>query len=164
MGERMTGESHVLLHEAQDLTSNTIWDQKGFSVERFLDDAAYETFHRKTVELLFSCWRKAGLDVHDGFAPEQYHQLVPDMNAHLRAVDQTKLFSTSEFPVPIGLVENRIGEICGTSLRALNPYDQQSVFHFRVVRPSSGDNNPLHRDVWLEDYDNCINLYIPVAG
>jgi ectoine hydroxylase-related dioxygenase (phytanoyl-CoA dioxygenase family) len=22
----------------------------------------------------------------------------------------------------------------------------------------------LHRDVWLEDYESCINLYIPIAG
>ena len=39
-----------------------------------------------------------------------------------------------------------------------------SIFHFRVIRPHHRDNNPLHRDVWLEDYDDCINLYIPVAG
>jgi hypothetical protein len=26
------------------------------------------------------------------------------------------------------------------------------------------DNNPVHRDVWLEDYDSCVSLYIPVAG
>ncbi len=164
MGERMTGEPHVLLHKAQDLTSNTAWARKGFSIERFLDDATYETFRRNTVTLLVSCWRKAGLDVPDGFPPEQYHRLVPDMHTHLRAIDHTKLLRTNEFPVPIEIVEKRIGEICGIPLRALNPFDQQSVFHFRVIRPSSGDNNPLHRDVWLEDYDNCINLYIPIAG
>jgi ectoine hydroxylase-related dioxygenase (phytanoyl-CoA dioxygenase family) len=49
-------------------------------------------------------------------------------------------------------------------LRAHNPFDKEEIFHFRIIRPNSGDNNPLHRDVWLEDYKDCINLYIPVAG
>lgn len=26
------------------------------------------------------------------------------------------------------------------------------------------DNNPLHRDTWLPILNNCINVYIPVAG
>jgi ectoine hydroxylase-related dioxygenase (phytanoyl-CoA dioxygenase family) len=66
--------------------------------------------------------------------------------------------------LPIEEIEERISAICGVALRARNPYDDQSVFHFRVIRPNSADNNPLHRDVWLEDYAACINLYIPVAG
>jgi len=90
--------------------------------------------------------------------------LASDRNSHLAAVDQTKLLSVSDFPIPILEIESRISEICETPLIAKNPFDQQSIFHFRIVRPHSNDNNPLHRDVWLKDYANCINLYIPIAG
>jgi hypothetical protein len=57
-----------------------------------------------------------------------------------------------------------MSELLNQELIVCNPYDDQRVFHFRVIRPLSGDNNPLHRDVWLEDYKDCINLYIPIAG
>ncbi len=163
-GERITGESRVLLHHATDLTKLTTWSERGFNVEPCFDEATYQTFRRNTLELLFRCWRNAGLDIPEGFRPEHYHTIVPDLQSHLRAVQETKLLSTRDFPVPIEVVEKRISEICGVTLGALNPFDQQAVFHFRVIRPLSGDNNPLHRDVWLEDYDDCINLYIPVAG
>jgi ectoine hydroxylase-related dioxygenase (phytanoyl-CoA dioxygenase family) len=82
----------------------------------------------------------------------------------LAAVEKTKLLAVEKFPIPIQLVEKRISEICQMPLIAKNPFDNQSIFHFRVIRPNSTDNNPLHRDVWLEDYANCINLYIPIAG
>jgi ectoine hydroxylase-related dioxygenase (phytanoyl-CoA dioxygenase family) len=79
-------------------------------------------------------------------------------------VDRTKLLSVEEFPISIGLLEDRVSEICGMPVEVHNPYDGQKIFHFRVIRPQQWDNNPLHRDIWLADYDDCINLYIPVAG
>jgi len=163
-GERAFGEPRVLLHGAEDLAAKTSWAESGFSIQPFLDAATYQQFHRNARQLLFRCWKKAGIHVPEDFNLERYHQLVPDLQSHLRAVEQTKLLSTSDFPVSVDIIEKRIGEICGARLRAFNPFDQQSVFHFRVIRPTSGDNNPLHRDVWLQDYDNCINLYIPIAG
>jgi ectoine hydroxylase-related dioxygenase (phytanoyl-CoA dioxygenase family) len=57
-----------------------------------------------------------------------------------------------------------MSDLCKVPLIAKNPFDNQSIYHFRVVRPHANDHNPLHRDVWLEDYANCINLYIPIAG
>jgi len=129
-----------------------------------LNEQAFEKFEKETKRLLFFLWRKAGISVPDGFQLEQYHTLTSDRNSHLAAVDKTKLLSVSDFPIPILEIEGRISEICETPLIAKNPFDQQSIFHFRIVRPHSNDNNPLHRDVWLKDYANCINLYIPIAG
>jgi hypothetical protein len=54
----------------------------------------------------------------------------------------------------ISWIERRVSEICGRDLIALNPFDGASVFHFRVIRPSLYDNNPVYRDVWLEDYSD----------
>jgi hypothetical protein len=102
--------------------------------------------------------------VDKNFMLDQYHTLVRDIKTHLASIEKTKLLSTMEFPVEIALLEDRVSECVGIPLVVRNPYDGQSVFHFRVIRPGHLDNNPLHRDVWLEDYDDCINLYIPIAG
>lgn len=163
-GEKSWGKQQVLLGSAVDLTSSTSWHEKGFTIESFLDARTYDSFYSQTRALLLDCWKKAGLMTPTGFSLDQYHTLTKDFNAHLAAVDRTKLLSVDDFPIPVRLLEERVSRICGVPLVVHNPYDGKRVFHFRVIRPQQWDNNPLHRDVWLPDYDDCINLYIPVAG
>lgn len=163
-GEKMWGEEKLMLSEAIDLTALTHFNESGYAIETFLDPVSYGKFQKNAEDLLVHSWKKAGIQIPNDFQPDQYHTLVSGIEEHLKAVQETKLLHIEEFPIPIAQVEERISTVCNTSLHALNPFDGQSVFHFRVIRPKSGDNNPLHRDVWLEDYDDCINLYIPVAG
>jgi hypothetical protein len=163
-GKKTSGEDVVLLHQAIDLTFGKSWGEIGFTIERLFDTTLYQDFKTRTKELIISLWKSSGLVTPTDFELTQYHLLASSNEAHLAAVERTKLISVKEFPVPIHLIEQRISEICQTPLVAKNPFDNQSVFHLRVVRPNSSDNNPLHRDVWLEDYANCINLYIPVVG
>ncbi|HEY9006519.1 MAG TPA: phytanoyl-CoA dioxygenase family protein [Ohtaekwangia sp.] len=163
-GEKTWGEEKVLLDESIDLTAGTPWHATGFTIEKLFDDALYAQFAKNVYSLLISRWQQAGLPVDYNFTLSRYHTVAEDFATHLKAVDKTKLLNISEFPVAVHLLEERISEICKTSLITKNPFDQQRVFHFRVIRPSKTDNNPLHRDIWLEDYDNCINLYIPIAG
>ncbi|HEY3402887.1 MAG TPA: phytanoyl-CoA dioxygenase family protein [Ohtaekwangia sp.] len=163
-GEKVWGENDVLLHHAVDLTAETTWATSGFTIEKFLDHNTFQRFAEATKVLLLNLWKEAGLSVPNNFLPEQYHTLIADYKNHLQAIEKTKQLSVRDFPIPIGQIEERISSICRIPLVARNPFDDQSIFHFRIIRPGQGDNNPLHRDVWLEDYDNCINLYIPVAG
>jgi hypothetical protein len=157
------GSEEVLLNKADDLTVPP-WNKEGYVVRSLYSPADYSAFQTATIALLHSLWRTAGLILPDHFLPEHYHQIANSNELHLAAVNQTKLISTSLFPSGISKLEKRISEICEKPLQVLNPFDNQSIFHFRIVRPHSQDNNPLHRDVWLEDYKDCINLYIPVAG
>ena len=158
------GDDKTLLTSADDLTENTIWLKRGFSIESLFDDELFFAFRLNAYNLLIKLWIKAGLEVPESFFLSHYHTIAPTWAQHLQAVELTKLLHTSEFPVPIQILEDRISEIVKSKVIVKNPYDDQSVFHFRVIRPNSKDNNPLHRDVWLPDYKDCINLYIPVAG
>jgi len=157
------GEDTVLLQSAQHLTAAP-WREKGYTVQPLYTSNEYALFTKATHSLLIACWKKSGLAVDASFALENYHRIATDQEAHLKAVQETKLLSTQHFPLGIKKIIQRISAICETELEAVNPFDGESVFHFRVVRPRSHDNNPIHRDVWLEDYKDCINLYIPVAG
>jgi hypothetical protein len=164
LGEKIPGNESVLLQRAIDLTRGRSWSEVGYVVEKLFDIESYENFKIKTRELLISLWRKAGLTFPDHIKLEHYHHSIQTEDSHLAAIEETKAVPTVKFPFSINRMEKRISQICETELVAHNPFDQQSIFHFRIVRPNSRDNNPLHRDVWLEDYANCINLYIPVAG
>jgi hypothetical protein len=165
LGHAVRGEEKTLLAKAVDLTLNRSWHHRGFTIEKLFDDLTFSDFQRKVSDLLIELWRKAGLTISKDFQLDHYHLEADSPEKHLRAIDQTRLLQASEFPLGAEPIEKRISEICDTDLIAKNyPYDNQSVFHFRIVRPQTTDNNPLHRDVWLEDYRDCINIYIPIAG
>lgn len=163
-GIRTFGKNQVMLDEGIDLTAKTHWSGTGFGIEKLFTNQLYKDFADNTRSLLMCLWREAGLSIPTHFPLEHYHTLIPSWEMHLNVLEKTKLLSISEFPVSINQIEERISEICKEKLEVKNPYDGQSIFHFRIIRPASHDNNPLHRDVWLEDYKDCINLYVPIAG
>lgn len=159
------GSDVVLAESATDLTTGQSWHDEGFVIAGLF--ARDETMHELIAgceTLIRSCWRDAGLELPGSLPLTQYHSVADNREKHLRAVQQTKLLDVDAFPCHLHEITDRVSAMVGHPLVNTNPYDGQRIFHFRVVRPGSGDNNPLHRDVWLEDYDDCINLYIPVAG
>lgn len=164
-GETTRGEEKILLHHAVDLTAGQPWHPSGFTIADLFDDQTYSDFKHAVSDQLTLLWRKAGLNIPDDFSPDQYHCVADVWEKHQRAINETRLLQAKEFPTGVDQIEKRISEICGVALVAKNyPYDNQSVFHYRIVRPNTTDNNPLHRDVWLDDYRDCINIYIPIAG
>jgi len=164
IGSKQWGKPICLLDTASDLTSKTKWLRTGFSIEPLFDESTYSTFKNNTFQLLIDLWKKASLFIPPDFNLEQYHTIANTKKLHLKGVEFTKLIDVRDFPISIQILEKRISDICNENLIVKNPFDDRSVFHFRIIRPQQRDNNPLHRDVWLEDYDNCINLYIPIAG
>jgi hypothetical protein len=164
VGAKAFGADRVLLHAGDDLTKTSKWHSRGYTIEPLLEESAYRLFQKETEDLITSLWRKSGIAIPTGFPLHHYHRLADSKEKHLAAVEFTKLINVSDFPSGIEQIEKRISSICGVSVEACNPFDDQTIFHFRVVRPNQKDNNPLHRDVWLEDYSSCINLYIPICG
>ena len=166
-GDRQWGNEKILLHDATNLLEKlekSSGNKQGFTIEKLFPNEEYKKFRAATHNLVRSLWQSAGIDVPNDFELYQYHTVVQNAQSHLAALEKTKLLQAEMFPGGISVLEDRISAISGVPLTAHNPFDGQTIFHFRVVRPNSRDNNPLHRDVWLEDFDNCINLYIPVAG
>lgn len=163
-GDRHVGENVILLNSAVDLIRDMPWHRDGFTVETLLKDERHNDFINETRKLLINKWQSSGLHVKENFQLHQYHTLPEDQSQHIRAIDLTKLIDVKDFPLGIALLEDRISNILQHQVKAHNPYDHQEVFHFRIIRPKSYDNNPLHRDVWLEDYKDCVNLYIPITG
>ncbi|TFG88173.1 MAG: hypothetical protein E4H16_05500, partial [Candidatus Atribacteria bacterium] len=151
-GERRCGEEIILLDQAKDITAPNAWHPAGYTIEALFDDSTYKSFFERTQSLLIQSWKEAGLSVETDFILDQYHTLAKDSTTHLAAVEKTKLLPIECFPVSVGLLEERVSEICKVPLVAKNPFDGLSIFHFRVIRPNQSDHNPLHRDVWLEDY------------
>jgi hypothetical protein len=165
-GEPGLTDGRVLLAAADDLTAGTAWGAAGYTVADFLPPTEQATLREGLVKLVRQALADAGRPVPANFDVSHYHRVVGDDKAlHLAVVNRTKEFRQAEaLPLPAALLEQRVSELCGRPVQALNPWDSERFFHLRLIRPGRADNNPLHRDVWLPDYRSCVNIYVPVAG
>jgi hypothetical protein len=156
-GETAYGEDEVLLDRDDDLIAGTAFADAGFTVAPFLSPALYATLVEGVRRLVAGALR-ADCDL------EHYHRAVSDEH-HLRLIRETGLHWPNEaLPIPIACVEQRISEIVGIDVVARNPHLDRQHFQIRVVRPGTSDNNPPHRDVWLDRLRNAVNIYVPLAG
>ncbi len=162
-GETAYGPDEVLLERDDDLIAGTPFAEAGFTVVPFLSPSLYATLvegMRCLLRQVVQCVAPAAAE----FTLEGYHRVVDD-EQHLRLVRETGLTWPNEaLPIPMACVERRISEILGIETVAFNPHLEEQRFQLRVVRPGKTDNNPPHRDVWLDRLRNAVNIYVPLAG
>ena len=164
-GERAFGDDTLPLSGHDDLTKATDWSEVGYQVAPFLDETSYGRFEQGVEQLFEEFLQQVGVSIAGMVNLAYYHQYIHcDDALHLAVVNQAKLLETSRFPIAVSQIEQRISELCQVPVRAVNPHNGERVFHFRIVRPQKNDNNPFHRDVWLAEYHDAINIYVPLAG
>lgn len=165
-GEIIYGEPRALLSEDDDLTAGTPWADRGYVVTDFLSAELREMLREGIRQRIVSVLTDAGLRPPGDFTMESYHRFAAaDERVHPVVVEWfSRGFPLESMPIDYHLVERRIGEIVGAEVTAHNQAYGLNVFNMRVVRPHSNDNNPLHRDVWLDRLRNAVNIYVPLAG
>lgn len=164
-GEASVLENRVLLAEDIDLTAGRAWATAGYTVVPFLTPTENAALRNGLAEKVREALCATGHRVPAGWPVEQYHQLVGDNQVqHLAVVNYTKEYPLAELPVPVARLEARVSALCGRTVQAHNPHNGQQAFHLRLTRPGRTDNNPLHRDAWLDRLRDGINIYFPVAG
>lgn len=161
------GEDRVLLDEDDDLTARAPWRDQGYAVERFLDPDDFQQLHDGMRALITGMVDDA-LPPHVDFPLERYHERVPDDVAHAAVVARGLAgIPLTRLPIDVARIERRISEIVGIDVTTHNPGlppEEEQYFAVRIVRPMRGDNNPPHRDVWIDALRNGINLYVPLCG
>ena len=159
------GAAVTLLATDTDLTAGTPWAAAGYVVAPWLTAAENSTLRDGLAELVRAAVRAAGPDIPADWPVTAYHALVGhDAALHLAIVDQTKSYPLAALPVPVARLEAWVSALCGRTVRVYNPATTKAEFHLRLVRPHRSDNNPLHRDAWLDRLRNGLNIYFPVAG
>lgn len=158
------GENLVLLDGDDDLTAGTSWTEVGYTVAPFLDEGPMSSLRDGITALIAEHLASHGIATAGRFALERYHRLVGSETHAAIAREAGRGFPAGSFPLPLEHVVRRVSEICGKPLTALEPGTPEVVFNLRLVRPASSDNNPLHRDAWLDHLRNAVNIYVPIAG
>ncbi len=166
-GETLFGSEEVLLFNDDDLTENSAWHNEGFTVQPFLSTSEFEKINAGVTEIIRSFIEKETQQKYPGFILEKYHEFCADNALHLKVVSNfQKCLPIEAFPVSFEILDKRISEICGTNVTSNHPVQEASrKFCVRIVRPQrKTDNNPPHRDVWLNRLRNAVNIYLPIAG
>jgi hypothetical protein len=165
-GQTGWGAPTVLLDHDDDLTQGRPWAAQGYTVEPFLQPHEYQRLVDGIRARLATRMAAAGITVPADFSLDRYHEVVTsdDMQARVSAQGPWCL-PLSDLPIPAEMISQRISEILGLRVSVTPPHREfPEHFCFRVVRPRSRDNNPPHRDVWLDRLRHAINIYVPLAG
>ncbi|MGD9723643.1 MAG: phytanoyl-CoA dioxygenase family protein [Pirellulales bacterium] len=164
-GSTEKGPATVLLESDDNVIRETRWDGQGYCVAPFLDAEQCRKLREGFTRIIRAEVEAIGVPTNDSFSLEKYHRLVTD-EQHATIIKQTRLgFEREQFPVSMERVEKRVSEICGVPLTVAGAHYVGRPFYLRIVRPNKPqDNNPPHRDVWLDHLRDGVNIYFPVAG
>jgi hypothetical protein len=165
-GQTGWGLPAVLLDQDDDLTKGRPWAAQGYTVESFLLPHEYQRLVDGIRARLASRMAAAGITVPADFSMDRYHEVVTSDDMHARVSAQGPwCLPLNDLPVPAEVISQRISEILGLRVSVTPPHREfPEHFCFRVVRPRSRDNNPPHRDVWLDRLRHAVNIYVPLAG
>ncbi|MCA9603391.1 MAG: phytanoyl-CoA dioxygenase family protein [Polyangiales bacterium] len=164
VGPTEHGDDYVLLDRDENLISGLPWEQTGYTVAPFLSPAENASVREAFRAIVRDMVHEAGGSTDDAFTLEQYHTYVSD-DVHAGVVRQIQgRIPLDRFPVPLTRMEERISEIVERRVEMSRTATAGPAYWIRIVRPSRDDNNPLHRDVWLDRLRHNVNIYFPLAG
>lgn len=164
-GDTITGNAEVLLHNDVNLLRNTPWNEKGYTIEPFVSDEDFKKIQVGMTKRIAGIIEELGGKVDDKFTLETYHLYVDD-ESHLKVAKAIGSgWPVSEFPIDFRIINDRLSEILGIRVSTELKGTHWNNFFFRVVRPGEfKDNNPPHRDVWVDRLRNAVNIYAPLGA
>lgn len=162
------GGDECLLDKDDNLADGCNWNDAGFTVNSILSESDFSELTIGVKQLVLEGLIDAGVCVNESdFELEKYHTLSQDQAVHLSVIDFLKRkASLKNFPIDPKILDIRVSQICGKPVSSdVGNVIASGYFFIRIVRPFPYlDNNPPHKDVWLERLRNAINLYLPIAG
>ena len=161
-GKRSWGTNILPLEGNLNICKGTGWDAKGYVIDDFLTEEEYTLFYEGVRKMYIEVMNSLGVTVPNNFVLEDYHKYASKI--HYDVVQKVQHIPVEKFPIDLNIVLNRISKICGKQLCCLNPDTNEQLFNFRTTRPQQPDYNPIHRDTWHPEYENCVNIYVGLAG
>lgn len=164
-GDTFVGAPIVLVNQDVNLIDDCSWNESGFTVEDFLSSTLITEMQKGLIEKVKGLVLEAGGTVDENFTLETYHLYVDD-TIHLKIAGMIQPgWNKDTFPIDFELVNKRVSEILGKSVSGEAKHIGIYNYFLRIVRPQKlQDNNPPHRDVWLDRLRNAVNIYVPVCG
>jgi hypothetical protein len=164
-GEFEKGNDNVLLEEDDNLLENTVFNDLGYTIQPFLNPNQNEELKNVVEKIIKELIVHNGGTIDANFTLETYHKYVSD-ELQLKIAKSIKDgWKLEDFPFDLNLINDRISQILGQKVSTKAKDENIHDFYLRIVRPNClQDNNPPHRDVWLDRLRNAVNIYHPICG
>lgn len=152
------GEDMVLLDNDINLLKDSDFDNTGFKIFDLEDyQNVLQTFIKNKILDIIK------IDsVPSAISLENYHHYVNE-DDHKKILNNMPYKTNDENIVDFcKYIEDFVSESLCTRVKIFN-----NDIWFRISRPSEkyyNDNNPCHRDVYLDFYRNIVNIYLPIVG
>jgi hypothetical protein len=164
-GEMEKGKDETLLLKDDNLLQNTPWDESGFTIQNFLSESDNKEFKNVVTEVIKGLIESSGGTIDAHFTLEKYHAYVTD-EIHLKIARSIKDgWKKEDFSFDLTKINQRLSNILQQEVSTISEDKSINDFYLRIVRPGClQDNNPPHRDVWLDRLRNAVNIYFPICG
>lgn len=164
-GEMEKGKDETLLLKDDNLLQNTPWDESGFTIQNFLSESDNKEFKKVVTEVIKRLIESSGGTIDAHFTLEKYHAYVTD-EIHLKIARSIKDgWKKEDFSFDLTKINQRLSDILQQEVSTISEDKSINDFYLRIVRPGClQDNNPPHRDVWLDRLRNAVNIYFPICG
>jgi ectoine hydroxylase-related dioxygenase (phytanoyl-CoA dioxygenase family) len=165
LNDLITGEDVVSIHGSEDLFKESVHENAGYFVRKVLDDSTFELLKKRiSIFVKHRVEKILEREISD-FTLEKYHTYIQEDSDHSK-------IATWEMNVDVlSGIEDKMRTSISESLDASLKLKKilidgrlQEVIGFRIVGPSKNDENPFHRDSWMKQWENTLNVWIPIAG
>ena len=167
-GRVESGRHHCLLDQDDNLAAGCGWEQAGYTVDRMLSEQDFTSLSMGVKRLVMDALTDAGVTLDEStFRLEEYHTLCTDQTVHLSVIDFLRSrASLKNLPIDPSILDQKVSQICGKRVSSkVSSVVASGYFFIRIVRPAPCvDNNPPHKDAWLDRLRHALNLYLPIAG
>jgi hypothetical protein len=164
-GDVEVGEDKVILNEDINLLENSDFKDIGYKILPFLDVEKFNTIKTGLTSKIQEIMKSIGIDTDKNFELEDYHHFMND-EKHLELAKIIQHgWHVSEFPIDFKIIDQEISKAINFEVSTNAPHINFNNFFIRIIRPGKiSDNNPPHRDVWIDRLRNAINIYFPICG
>jgi ectoine hydroxylase-related dioxygenase (phytanoyl-CoA dioxygenase family) len=165
LNDFITGNDIISINESDNLLSETQYENNGFFVIRILEDENYVILKNRITSFIQKRIEEITGTKISNFSLDKYHTFIKNDEEHYKIANwEMDVNVLAEF-------EEIIRSVLSATIRKKLQLKKiiindklQEIIGFRIVRPSKGDENPFHRDSWMKQWENTLNVWIPIAG
>lgn len=168
---RISIDGDIIKAPADPSPPHTEWKgafgNEGFRVSPFIDAPNFSRLQSGLTEMVRAAVADVTKQNPDDFSLEKYHHYCRQQSHHLSVVNALRMRSdVSYLPIDYAIIDACVSERCQEDVTCRSPkYPASGFFFIRLIRPQPHmDNNPPHRDAWLDYLSEGINAYVPLAG
>lgn len=164
-GDTVKGSDAIIINNEVNLIGDNNWFEAGYTIAPFLQPADFEGLHQLIINYFTHLISQHSTVDLSNFTLEKYHHFV-DTDALHDIIIKTmgRGLHTDLLGHYAGKIAERVQQISGTPLRIAD-FDIFPMFNIRIVRPlKPSDNNPPHKDIYIDRLKNALNIYAPLAG